>query len=213
MAKCEFCKHDLNIGKRFCSKECYRLWRMKPGFQVPNAHKFTKGRVYKRMFTEEQKAYVGKLSRLGVIGMKNKQHSNTTKELMKQKATGRKHSEQTKLKISLIQRDIKRQYWNELASQGYEFITPKDKLERHRFRNEIQKLVLERDDYTCQMCGSRGGYLQVDHILSWSEHVELRFDINNCRTLCMDCHYKITFGREKPKEVTTWGHNFSQEGC
>jgi 5-methylcytosine-specific restriction endonuclease McrA len=58
----------------------------------------------------------------------------------------------------------------------------------------------------------KGCALQVDHIQPWAEYVELRFDINNCRTLCMACHYKITFGKDMPKGVTTWGHNLSQIG-
>ena len=91
-------------------------------------------------------------------------------------------------------------------------ISSKDRLERQRFRQTVQKEVLERDDYSCQMCGDRGCALQVDHIQPWSEYVELRFDINNCRTLCMDCHYKITFGKEIPKDVKAWGHNLSKIG-
>lgn len=85
-------------------------------------------------------------------------------------------------------------------------ITHLDRLERVKFRSKVQKLVFERDDYTCQMCKKRGVALQVDHIQSWAEYVELRFDINNCRTLCMDCHYFITFGKKKPEGVI-WGHN------
>lgn len=84
-------------------------------------------------------------------------------------------------------------------------ITTQNKLDRERFRREIQKLVLERDNYTCQMCGVRGVALQVDHIQPWSEYVELRFDINNCRTLCDKCHFKITFGKEMSPVVKTWG--------
>lgn len=77
------------------------------------------------------------------------------------------------------------------------------------FHNTIQKKVFERDNYTCQMCGTRGGYLQVDHIQEWSKYVEGRFDINNCRTLCQKCHYFVTFGREMPKRVKIWGNNLS----
>ena len=87
-------------------------------------------------------------------------------------------------------------------------ITTQNKLERVRFQQTVQKQVLERDNYTCQICGERGGKLQVDHIQSWLEYVELRFSMDNCRTLCMDCHYLITFGKPKPKEIKTWGHNF-----
>lgn len=58
------------------------------------------------------------------------------------------------------------------------------------------------------MCGQRGVALQVDHIQPWAEYVELRFDINNCRTLCQGCHYQITFGKPIPSNVRAWGHNF-----
>ena len=89
-------------------------------------------------------------------------------------------------------------------------ITPKNNLERRKFQQTIQKEVFKRDDYTCQICGERGGQIHVDHIQPWAEYVELRFDINNCRTVCMSCHYKITFGKPKPKSVKAWGHNLKQ---
>lgn len=86
-------------------------------------------------------------------------------------------------------------------------ITKPNKLYRFRFRELIQKTVFERDNYTCQICGEKGCALQVDHIQKWSEYVEGRFDIFNCRTLCVKCHYKITFGYDMPKNVKTWGLN------
>lgn len=86
-------------------------------------------------------------------------------------------------------------------------VRDKNHIERRRFQKEVQKTVFERDNYTCQVCDQRGGDLQVDHIQSWTEYVDLRFDIDNCRTLCVKCHYKITFGKPMPPEVRAWGHN------
>lgn len=63
--------------------------------------------------------------------------------------------------------------------------------------------VYERDDYTCQICKERGGRLNADHIKPFAEYPELRFDLNNGRTLCEPCHVKTpTFGRwKKIKEL------------
>lgn len=48
--------------------------------------------------------------------------------------------------------------------------------------------VFERDNYTCQDCGSRGVELQADHIKPFAYFVELRLVLENGRTLCVPCH-------------------------
>lgn len=88
-------------------------------------------------------------------------------------------------------------------------ITASGKIERTRFSKQVRMLVLERDDFTCQICSQRGGSLQVDHIKGWSAFPELRFEQDNCRTVCMACHYYITFKKEIPKGLV-WGHNLTR---
>lgn len=47
--------------------------------------------------------------------------------------------------------------------------------------------VYERDKYKCVFCGSHKK-LNADHIKPFSLFPELRFAIDNGRTLCVDCH-------------------------
>ena len=48
--------------------------------------------------------------------------------------------------------------------------------------------IFERDKYTCAKCKKVGGKLHAHHILNFSTHKDLRFDINNGITLCENCH-------------------------
>ena len=81
--------------------------------------------------------------------------------------------------------------------------------ERHRAMGQHEykawrAAVFAKDNYTCQMCESYGGYLHADHIKKWAEYPALRYDVNNGRTLCRACHYFITFKR-KLKTTSKWG--------
>lgn len=87
-------------------------------------------------------------------------------------------------------------------------ITSENRKQRMPFRNTMQKLIFERDKYTCVICNKIGGALSVDHIKSWSKYPELRFDVGNCRTLCMACHYKVSFNKNIPNGLI-WGHNLN----
>ena len=63
-----------------------------------------------------------------------------------------------------------------------------------------REAVFARDNWECQECHDRSGnghtvILNADHIKPFSTHPELRFDIDNGRTLCVSCHRKTdTYG-------------------
>lgn len=68
-----------------------------------------------------------------------------------------------------------------------------------------REAVFKRDNWTCVWCQQKGGwnkkekkrvFLQADHIKSFAKYIELRFELSNGRTLCIDCHRK----------TKTWGN-------
>lgn len=60
------------------------------------------------------------------------------------------------------------------------------------------KRVLERDNYTCQNCGSKE-HLNVHHIKSYANFPDLRTTVSNGITLCESCH-KRKHKKEKGNE-------------
>lgn len=53
---------------------------------------------------------------------------------------------------------------------------------------EWRRNVFERDDFTCQICGLRGGRLAAHHIQGFAKYPDLRTEVSNGITLCADCH-------------------------
>ena len=61
---------------------------------------------------------------------------------------------------------------------------------------ELRKMVLEKDDWECQLCGKRKDQdrsliLHVHHINPVKIDPILQNDVDNCITLCKKCHKKI----------------------
>lgn len=51
-----------------------------------------------------------------------------------------------------------------------------------------RRAVFEKNDFTCQRCGTKGDSLQAHHLNGYNWCLEGRFDINNGITLCKKCH-------------------------
>lgn len=77
-------------------------------------------------------------------------------------------------------------------------VTSINKIIRRSFKyKEWRTAVFSRDNYTCVWCNYKGNRLQADHIKPFAYYPELRFELSNGRTLCIDCHRK----------TPTWGIN------
>jgi len=123
---------------------------------------------------------------------------------------GKKMSTETKNRMSKSFRkgyaEGKRNVWNKgipfLAVSGENNhnwkggVSLKNQQVRHSIEYKLwRKAVFIRDEHTCQKCRKIGGELNADHIKPFSLFPELRFAINNGRTLCVECHRKTdTFG-------------------
>lgn len=70
-------------------------------------------------------------------------------------------------------------------------ITPVNKIVRKSIDYRIwRESVFERDNWTCVTCKKRGVELNADHIKPFSLFINLRFSLENGRTLCVSCHKK-----------------------
>jgi Predicted restriction endonuclease len=53
-----------------------------------------------------------------------------------------------------------------------------------------RKLVLERDNYRCQICDTNNN-LHAHHVKPWIKYPLDRYDVNNGLTLCDRCHWRV----------------------
>ena len=132
------------------------------------------------------------------ISAKNKPPvSAETARKISEKRKGYKWSKIVKQKMSLAQkgkpkllnRGEKSHFW-----KGG--ITPINQKIRHSIEYKLwREAVFKRDNCTCVWCGARKGngktiVLNADHIQEFYLYPELRFAIDNGRTLCKSCHHK-----------------------
>jgi len=125
--------------------------------------------------------------------------------------TGKKHTQETIAKIKEGNR--KNSFWRgkKLPEEAKEKQRLAKLGENHwnwkggitKLENRIRKTaeyalwriaVFTRDNFTCVWCGSKKN-IEADHIKPFAYFPELRFDVNNGRTLCRECHKSTeTFG-------------------
>ena len=203
---CDYCGKSIKIPKfkikksdyHFCSTECHYKWNSSNN-------------------TEEVLCdYCGKSIKLIKSKIKKSVHHFCSRECMRKWNLGKNNpnynSEEVlcdycgkliKLKKSRIERSDYHfcsnechSKWNSENRKGenhYNWnpnLTDEDRQDRRLIEgyNDCRKQVFERDNYTCQITGIKGGKLVMHHLNSYNSDKEHRTDVNNCITLLKEVH-------------------------
>ena len=159
---------------------------MRPGQYIRTSEIREKQRVAMRNFeySDEYKKRLSKNLSSALSGKKkSEEHKKKIGQANMGKRTGQKASIELRRKLSERQRGEKSHLW-----KGG--LTKKHQLVRGSSEYKIwRESVFERDGYACVLCGdARGGNLNADHIKPFAYYPELRFNVENGRTLCVECH-------------------------
>ena len=183
--------------------------------------------MHNKPHTKESKeknrlAHLGKQS-----GMKGKNHTKEAKEKNRIAHLGKRVSIKTEFKKGFIpwnkNKNVRLNPKNEFKMGQIPWNKNKPYLqikgENHwnyqggitkinfKIRNSLEyklwrESVFKRDNFTCIWCGNnKSGNLNADHIKPFALYPELRFAIDNGRTLCVECHKKTDTYFKKIKKL------------
>lgn len=100
------------------------------------------------------------------------------------KSCGCLQREKASLALSTYYKDYR-------AAKGVEgVISTDDAIQRQHFNN-LRPNIMQRDNFTCPLCSTRGCKLNVHHIQTWKDSPDLRLERSNLVTLCVPCHRKV----------------------
>lgn len=167
----------------------------------------------------------GRLARIGRVGIKRfgkdnsfygKHHSQKTKDRIREKAQNRRHSKETKKKISRSLAGNKNPNFGRRFSRKHCERISKTKIRNKshsgkrngnwcggisklpynfEFNNELKDFIRQRDDYTCQFCGvEENSRAFVPHHIDYNKKNSNEL---NLILLCNSCNIKANFQREK----------------
>lgn len=135
--------------------------------------------------------------------------SKETIEKCRKASIGRKHTEESKAKMSANRKGITP--WNKgkkvgsyskkhriaiscakrgISEEEFDDFAQKDNIKLRKTFNKMKlhTKCFEKYNYTCQKCNKRGGDLNAHHINPWSVNEEDRFNVDNLVCLCTSCH-------------------------
>lgn len=120
-------------------------------------------------------------------------HRHNLSESLKGKNSGKRPNMELRIRQSLIRT-------GELIFTGFKS-TERNLIMQTSEYKLWRVAVFQRDNWTCIWCGQRGGKLNADHIKPFAYYPEIRFAIDNGRTLCEGCHRTTdTYGHKSNKK-------------
>lgn len=140
----------------------------------------------------------------GLVVTRGQSHPKRGMEIIVQKVTGKKHSEETKSKLAKLatgnthtrgkKKTIEDVIRNSAAQQRVSveewqgFTTKGSKIARGAFKKRGLHLeCFARHGFKCDCC-SKGGSLNAHHLNSWKFFPEQRYSLDNLIALCATCH-------------------------
>lgn len=133
---------------------------------------------------------------LGTKGARyGQKHTEETKQKISKTLTGRKfskswHRKQSASHIGKKRTRKSRQKQRMTMRRRYGTVGKRSR-RRVDLRYKIwHDAVFDRDKKTCVLCGAHGRKVEIhaDHIKAWALYPKLRYNVDNGRTLCYDCH-------------------------
>ena len=152
---------------------------------------------------EEKKYCSIKCSSIKQKGVTKLKHTEDFKKQVSERHKGKVNSFETRKKMAVSKKGDSNPNWKGGISTKYQ-------LDRASMECKLWRIsVFDRDNYTCIFCFKKGGWsvlekrqikLNADHIKPFIDYPELRFAIDNGRTLCEECHRKTdTYGARSCK--------------
>jgi len=172
--------------------------------KMSESHKGQVGFYKGKHLSSETRKKISESLKGRVAGMKGKCHSIETRKKLSEAHKGKCPSKETRRKMSEARKGEKSWKWKGGLSPLTEQI--RKCFEYRQWRSDI----FTRDDYTCVLCGKRGGGIVADHYpkdfkdifydnkiqtLEEALNCEEFWNINNGRTLCLECHDRKTYAK------------------
>lgn len=121
-----------------------------------------------------------------MLGKNTRSRTEAEKENLRRINLGKKHTIETKNKISLKAKGKNIGEKNGAWQGGISYLYQEER--KGYIYEKWRREIFSKDNYSCKKCNQVGGLLHAHHIENFSSNKELRYEISNGITFCEKCH-------------------------